>query len=95
MTDEEPCQKQLPRVCRFPQSRYAKERGKNNCSVAIAPSRLYDQRPTRRCHRACAIRERLAQFDPGTRRQRDLSVSFNKVGNVHEMQGDLASALKS
>jgi tetratricopeptide (TPR) repeat protein len=43
-----------------------------------------------------AIRLRLAQSDPGnTAWQRDLSVSYNKVGDVEVAQGDLAGALKS
>jgi tetratricopeptide (TPR) repeat protein len=43
-----------------------------------------------------AIRERLAQADPGNaRRQRDLSVSYEKIGNVLVAQGNLAEALKS
>jgi tetratricopeptide (TPR) repeat protein len=43
-----------------------------------------------------AIRERLAQSDPGNAGwQRDLSISMSKVGNVQLAQGDLAGALKS
>jgi tetratricopeptide (TPR) repeat protein len=43
-----------------------------------------------------AIRERLAQADPGDARwQRDLSVSYNKVGEVLVAQGKLAEALQS
>jgi hypothetical protein len=43
-----------------------------------------------------AIRERLAQSDPGSAGwQRDLSVSYNKVGDVQMAQGDLAGSLKS
>jgi hypothetical protein len=40
--------------------------------------------------------ERLATSDAGNAGwQRDLSVSYNKVGNVQVAQGDLAGALKS
>ena len=40
--------------------------------------------------------ERLAQSDPGNAGwQRDLWVSYNKVGDVQVAQGDLAGALKS
>ena len=43
-----------------------------------------------------AIKERLAQSDPGNAGwQRDLSVSYNRVGNAQMAQGDLAGALKS
>jgi tetratricopeptide (TPR) repeat protein len=43
-----------------------------------------------------AITERLAQSDPGNADwQRDLSVSYNKVGGVQVAQGDLKAALKS
>ena len=43
-----------------------------------------------------AIRERLAQSDPGNAGwQRDLSVSYDKVGDVQVAQGDLKAALKS
>jgi tetratricopeptide (TPR) repeat protein len=43
-----------------------------------------------------AIVERLAQSDPGNAGwQRDLSVSYNKVGGVQVAQGDLKAALKS
>jgi tetratricopeptide (TPR) repeat protein len=46
--------------------------------------------------RSLAIAERLAQTDPGnTGRQRDLSVSRNKLGDVQQAQGDLAAALTS
>ena len=42
------------------------------------------------------IRERLAKADAGNaERQRNLSVSHNKIGDVVLAQGDLASALKS
>ena len=40
--------------------------------------------------------KRLAQSDPGNAGwQRDLSVSYEIVGNVQMDQGDLAGALKS
>ncbi len=43
-----------------------------------------------------AIFERLAKSDPGNADwQRDLSVSYNKVGDVQMAQGDLKAALKS
>jgi tetratricopeptide (TPR) repeat protein len=43
-----------------------------------------------------AIRERLAKADPGNAGwQRDLSVSFEKIGDVQQAQGDLAAALTS
>jgi len=43
-----------------------------------------------------AIRERLAQSDPGnTDWQRDVSVAYSKVGEVQVAQGDLAGAMKS
>ncbi len=43
-----------------------------------------------------AIRDRLAKSDPGNAGwQRDLSVSYNKVGDVQVAQGDLPEALKS
>jgi tetratricopeptide (TPR) repeat protein len=43
-----------------------------------------------------AIRDRLAQSDPGNaQQQRDLYASHTFVGNVKEAQGDLAGALKS
>ena len=43
-----------------------------------------------------AIAERLAQSDPGNAGwQRDLSVSYERVGDVQVAQGDLAGALKS
>jgi tetratricopeptide (TPR) repeat protein len=42
-----------------------------------------------------AIRERLAQTDPGNAGwQRDLSVSYNKIGDVLVAQGNLPEALK-
>jgi tetratricopeptide (TPR) repeat protein len=42
-----------------------------------------------------AIRERLAQADPGNAGwQRDLSVSYNKIGDVLVAQGHLSGALK-
>src|SRR4051794_19660638 len=41
-------------------------------------------------------RERLAKSDPGNAGwQRDLSVSYEKIGDVQVAQGDLASALQS
>ena len=40
--------------------------------------------------------ERLAQSDPGNADwQRDLSVSFERIGDVQVAQGDLSGALKS
>ena len=43
-----------------------------------------------------AIADRLAQSDPGNAGwRRDLSVSYNKVGDVQVAQGDLAGALTS
>jgi hypothetical protein len=43
-----------------------------------------------------AIAERLAKSDPGNAGwQRDLSVSYGKVGDVQMAQGDLKAALKS
>ena len=40
--------------------------------------------------------EKLAKQDPGNADwQRDLSVSYDKVGDVQSAQGDLAGALKS
>ena len=43
-----------------------------------------------------AIRERLAQADPGNAGwQRDLSVRTSSIGDVLVAQGDLAEALKS
>jgi len=43
-----------------------------------------------------AIVARLAKSDPGNAEwQRDLSVSYNKVGDVQKAQGDLTGALKS
>ena len=43
-----------------------------------------------------AIRERLAQADPGNAGwQRDLSVSHDKIGDVQQAQGDLSAALTS
>jgi tetratricopeptide (TPR) repeat protein len=48
------------------------------------------------CRRALAIRERLAQSDPGNAGwQRDLTVAYDRVGNLQVAQGDLAGALKS
>ena len=45
---------------------------------------------------ASPSRERLAKSDPGNAGwQRDLSVSYDKVGDVQVAQGDLAGALKS
>jgi hypothetical protein len=42
-----------------------------------------------------AIRERLAGSDPGNMEwQRDLSVSYERVGDVQEAQGDLKAAPK-
>jgi tetratricopeptide (TPR) repeat protein len=42
------------------------------------------------------IIDRLAKADPGNAGwQRDLSVSYNKIGGVQVEQGDLAGALKS
>ena len=42
-----------------------------------------------------AIRERLAKADPGNAGwQRDLSVSYDRVGDVQVAQGNLADALK-
>ena len=56
-----------------------------------------------RSHRGAEIlsrrprhRERLAKSDPGNAGwQRDLSVSYDKVGDVQVAQGDLPAALKS
>ncbi len=46
--------------------------------------------------RSLAIAERLAQPDSGNAgRQRDLSVSHNRIGDVQQAQGDLAAALNS
>ena len=46
--------------------------------------------------RTRAIFECLAQTDPGNAGwQRDLSVSFNKIGEVQSAQGDLGAALKA
>ena len=43
-----------------------------------------------------AIREKLSKQDPGNAGwQRELSVSYNNVGDVQRDQGDLAGALKS
>jgi len=43
-----------------------------------------------------AIREKLAKQEPrNAGLQRDLSVSYNKVGDVQSAQGDLAGALKT
>jgi tetratricopeptide (TPR) repeat protein len=43
-----------------------------------------------------AIADRLSQSDPGnTKRQRDLSASYERVGDVQRAQGDLDGALKS
>jgi hypothetical protein len=43
-----------------------------------------------------AIRERLAKADPNNAGwQRDLTVSYNKVGDVLVAQGNLTEALKS
>jgi tetratricopeptide (TPR) repeat protein/pimeloyl-ACP methyl ester carboxylesterase len=43
-----------------------------------------------------AIAERLAKSDPGNAGwQRDLAVSYEKIGDVQEAQGDLKAALKS
>ena len=45
---------------------------------------------------ARAAAERAAKADPGNAGwQRDLSVSYNKVGDVQVAQGDLAGALTS
>ena len=45
---------------------------------------------------ALAIADRLAKADPGNAGwQRDLSVSYNKVGDVLVAQGNLPEALKS
>jgi tetratricopeptide (TPR) repeat protein len=42
------------------------------------------------------VRERLAASDPGNAGwQRDLSVSWNKLGDVRVAQGDLAGALEA
>jgi predicted negative regulator of RcsB-dependent stress response len=54
----------------------------------------YPEEPARH-HRECRG-ERLATSDPGDAGwQRDLSVSYNKVGDVQVAQGDRAGALKS
>ena len=43
-----------------------------------------------------AIRDRLAQSDPGNAQwQRDLGISNERIGDVLVAQGDLADALKS
>ncbi len=43
-----------------------------------------------------AIRERLAKADPANAGlQRDLSVAYDKVGDVLKAQGDLTEALKA
>ncbi len=43
-----------------------------------------------------AIRDKLAKSDPGHAGwQRDLAVSYEKIGDVQKAQGDLAGALKS
>ncbi|MEL4383171.1 tetratricopeptide repeat protein, partial [Shewanella algae] len=43
-----------------------------------------------------AIAERLAKTDPGNADwQRDLSVTYNRVGDVQQAQGDLSAALTS
>ena len=48
------------------------------------------------CRDSLAIREKLAKQDPrNAGLQRDLSVSYNKVGDVQSAQGNLAGALKS
>ena len=45
---------------------------------------------------ALAIRERLAQADPGNAGwQRDLTVSHDRIGEVLEAQGNRAEAVKS
>jgi len=51
----------------------------------------------KRCYRdSLAIREKLTNQDSGNADwQRDLSVSYNRVGGVLNAQGDLAGALKS
>jgi Flp pilus assembly protein TadD len=42
------------------------------------------------------IADRLTKSDPGNAEwQRDLSVSYDRVGDMQTAQGDLASALKS
>jgi tetratricopeptide (TPR) repeat protein len=49
-----------------------------------------------RLENSLAIAERLANSDPGNAGwQRDLSVSYNKVGGVQEARGDREGALKS
>jgi hypothetical protein len=42
-----------------------------------------------------ARHQRLAKADPGNGWQRDLSVSYSKVGDVLVAQGNLPEALKS
>ncbi|HRD65404.1 MAG TPA: ATP-binding protein, partial [Candidatus Competibacter sp.] len=43
-----------------------------------------------------AIRERLAQADPGNAGwQRDLSVSYSKIGTIFRKTGDRTNALKA
>jgi tetratricopeptide (TPR) repeat protein len=62
--------------------------------VLVAPGNLAEALQSFRD--SLAIRERLAQADPGNAGwQRDLSVSYNKIGNVLVAQGNLPEALKS
>ena len=56
-------------------------------------------RPARRppgLHRSKNIRDKLAAADPGNAEwQRDLSISWNKLGDVRRAQGDLPGALQA
>ena len=70
--------------CRYEQSRRrAGGAGQSAGGAEILPRRAGDQRP-------------LAKADPGNAGwQRDLSVSYNKIGDVLVAQGNLPEALKS
>jgi tetratricopeptide (TPR) repeat protein len=58
--------------------------------------KLKDFQPLRSYSDDFAIMDRLAKSDSGNAEwQRDLSVSYNKVGGVQEAQGNFAGALKS
>ena len=72
-------------ICRCPAESRRRAGGPGNLPVALASYQV-----------SLAIRDRLAMFDPGnTGWQRDLSVSYDKVGDVQVAQGNLPAALAS
>jgi hypothetical protein len=64
------------------------------CGVPVAQGNLPEALKSYQAD--LAIADRLAKADPGNAGwQRDLSVSYNKIGDVLVAQGNLPEALKS